>query len=86
LALFKLAIGYSGVSAEDIVEIEARTPSEARIKCEEMVVIHKEELDRLAKRNIYVSKIIRSCRLCSYGYKMDMVGVNEMLESLKNQV
>ena len=84
MALFKLAVSYEGRSDEETLEVEARSPAEARSKCEEMVAGGREELERLARFNVYTSRIVQSCRVCSRGYEMDMVLVKEMLDSLKS--
>lgn len=86
MATFKLAIRYEGFSSEEIVEIEAKNPNDAKAKCKDVVSENKNELDRLARYNVYVSKNIRSCRLCPYDHKMDMLEVEEMLRSLKDEI
>lgn len=80
MALFKLALKYKCASAEKFIEIEAKTPNEAKSKCENMVHENRNEIERLSKLNVYTSNILESCRLCSYDYKLDILSVNGILD------
>lgn len=85
MAIFKLAIGYEGRSAQEIVEIDAPNPPEARKKCEEMLAWQEKESERLAAKNVYNSKVVKSCELCKYDFRMDFIALEEMLRSLENR-
>lgn len=86
MALFKFAIKYEGSSSEETMELEASNSIEARKMCDEMAERNREELERLASRNVYSSKVIKSCRMCRHDHRMDMVGVDEMFRSLEDHV
>lgn len=84
MALFKLKIGYARSSEEDTLEVEAGSYAEARERCEKIVEDSREESERLAKRNVYTSRVANSCRICRRDFKTEMSAVEEMFKSLKN--
>jgi len=86
MALFKLSLKYAGRSSEDLVEIEADSPKEARLKCEKLVEENISAVERMAKLNVYTSKILESCSLCNYDYKLDMLSLEKVLNSSKNDI
>jgi len=85
LAKFKLNLRYEGNASEETVEVDAASVSEARRKCEEMVEENSLMMDRLGKLNVYVSKRLRSCELCPYDFRMELLGC-EGIFNLKNDV
>ena len=86
MAKFKLALKYAGSSSEDIVEFEAKSPSAAREKCREVMEENRVFLERAEKLNIYVSKVIEACRLCSYDYKLEILCIDEIFSQLEDKV
>lgn len=86
MALFKLAIGYAGSSMEDTIEVKATSRDEARQKCEAIIKEGREKSERLARMNIYVSRTVESCRICRGDLRTEMSAVEEMFNSLKNDV
>lgn len=85
MARFKIAVKYFE-SNEEILEVEARTVSEARRICASMVRENEELLGRIRRFNIYMSKIVESCRLCPYDYKLEMLGLEELAKKSENDV
>mgnify|MGYP003350508718 CR=1 FL=1 len=79
MAIFKIAIKYQGVSAEEIVEFEAPTPSVAKKKCEEVMNENKDFVERLNRHGIYTSKVAQSCSLCPYDFRFDFLGCDLVL-------
>ena len=79
MAIFKIAIKYQGISAEEIVEFEAPTPSVAKKKCEEVMGDNREFVERLNGRGIYTSKVVQSCSLCPYDFRLDVLGCDIIL-------
>lgn len=74
MAIFKLAVRYEGISAEEFVDIEADRVSEARTACDRVMEENKKLLERLEASGIYASKRMISCRLCPYDYRMEFLG------------
>lgn len=88
MALFKLSVAYEGRSSEEIVEVEAKNSAEARRACEELVIKNKERMEWLTSRNVYDSRIVRSCELCPFDFRIDVIAMSDSLKSdmLKDDV
>lgn len=88
MALFKLLMAHEGSSYEEILEVEAKNSAEARKMCEDFVIKNRERIEWLTSRNIYDSRIVRSCELCPFDFRIDIIAMSEALKSdtLKNDV
>jgi hypothetical protein len=81
LAKFRLSLKYEGSASEETVEVDAASVSEARRKCEGMVEDNSLMMDRLGRLNVYVSKRLRSCELCPYDFRMELLGCEGILKN-----
>lgn len=84
MAIFRLALKYAGRSCDKIVDVDARTPKDARKKCDEMLEADRNELERLSRFNVYKSNMLESCRLCPYNYRLDLASFENLLGSENN--
>lgn len=84
MALFRIAMRYSGRSSEEILEFNARTPSEAKKVCPRLMEENRTFLERIRRLNVYSSKILESCRLCEYDRGLELLDLDEVLNSKDN--
>lgn len=85
MAKFKIAVKYIE-SNEEILEVEAKTVSEARRMCAALVKENEEIVERLRRFNIYVSKIVESCRLCPYDYRLEALGCEDLARRSEDEI
>lgn len=88
MALYKISVMYEGMSSEEIMEIEVKNSLEAKKACEELINKNRERIKWLTIWNVYDSKIVKSCSLCPYDFRLDVLAMSDFLESeiLKNDI
>lgn len=81
-----MAVRYEGVCCEEILEIEADSAEKARKKCSEMVSENKSLIEEYSRKGIYVSKVIKECRLHQLDWRDEFIPCMNMSLNLENEV
>ena len=74
MAKFKIIISYENSYFEELIEIDAETIKQAKIKCEEIKLENNNKIEFLKSKNIYSSKIIKECKLDKYDWSYEVLG------------
>lgn len=80
---FKIAVTYTNYCFEEIIEIEAESKQQAEEKCGEIKEQNKMFVEECAKKNIFVSRKIKDCRLCRMTLSEEMRKCEEILSEIK---
>lgn len=69
---FKIILTYENYSFEETLQVEAESIQKARQKCEEIKIKNQELIEKLKTKNIFISKQIKDCRLCSLDWRDEL--------------
>jgi hypothetical protein len=86
LSKFKVAVRYEGGCCEEILEIEADSAEKARRICSEMISENNSLMEEYSKKGIYISKVIKECRLHQLEWRDELNQCANMSLNLENDV